>query len=77
MPFWLLLLAWVFLGERLRGVQWLAVAMAFAGLVLVVRPWEFAQVTSGVLTVLAGSRGRRVRWSSSSCNAGTPWRSSR
>ena len=34
MPFWLLLLAWVFLGERLRGVQWLAVAPAFAGLVL-------------------------------------------
>ena len=26
MPFWLLLLAWIFLGERLRGVQWLAVA---------------------------------------------------
>ena len=31
MPFWLLLLAWVFLGERLRGVQWLAVALAFGG----------------------------------------------
>jgi drug/metabolite transporter (DMT)-like permease len=28
MPFWLLLLAWAFLGERLRGVQWLAVALA-------------------------------------------------
>src|SRR5450759_4254047 len=25
MPFCLLLLAWLFLGERLRGVQWLAV----------------------------------------------------
>jgi drug/metabolite transporter (DMT)-like permease len=54
MPFWLLLLARIFLGERLRGMQWLAVALAFAGLVLVVRPWEFAQVTSGVLTVLGG-----------------------
>jgi drug/metabolite transporter (DMT)-like permease len=54
MPFWLLLLARVFLGERVRGMQWLAVALAFIGLVLVVRPWEFAQVTSGVLTVLGG-----------------------
>jgi drug/metabolite transporter (DMT)-like permease len=54
MPFWLLLLAWVFLGERLRGAQWPAVGLAFAGLVLVVRPWEFDGATSGVLTVLGG-----------------------
>jgi drug/metabolite transporter (DMT)-like permease len=54
MPFWLLLLAWVFLGERLRGVQWLAVALAFAGLVLVVRPWDLTGVTSGILTLLGG-----------------------
>jgi drug/metabolite transporter (DMT)-like permease len=54
MPFWLLLLAWIFLGERLRGVQWLAVGLAFAGLVLVVRPWDMDGVVSGVLTVLGG-----------------------
>ena len=54
MPFWLLLLAWIFLGERLRGVQWLAVALAFAGLVLVVRPWALDGVVSGVLTLLGG-----------------------
>ena len=30
MPFWLLVLAWLFLGERLRGLQWLAVGIAFA-----------------------------------------------
>jgi drug/metabolite transporter (DMT)-like permease len=54
MPFWLLLLAWVFLGERLRGAQWLAVALAFFGLVLVVRPWDLTGVTSGVLTLLGG-----------------------
>jgi drug/metabolite transporter (DMT)-like permease len=54
MPFWLLLLAWVFLGERLRGAQWLAVALAFAGLVLVVRPWELAGAASGILTLLGG-----------------------
>jgi drug/metabolite transporter (DMT)-like permease len=54
MPFWLLLLAWIFLGERLRGVQWLAVALAFAGLILVVRPWELAGAASGILTLLGG-----------------------
>lgn len=54
MPFWLLLLAWLFLGERLRGAQWFAVGLAFAGLVLVVRPWAFANALSGVLAVLGG-----------------------
>jgi drug/metabolite transporter (DMT)-like permease len=54
MPFWLLLLAWIFLGERLRGVQWLAVGLAFAGLILVVRPWAFESAMSGLLTVLGG-----------------------
>jgi len=54
MPFWLLLLARVFLGERLRGTQWLAVGLAFAGLVLVVSPWHFTDTLAGVLTVLGG-----------------------
>ena len=54
MPFWLLLLAWAFLGERLRGVQWLAVILSFAGLVLVVGPWQIHGVTSSVLTVAGG-----------------------
>lgn len=54
MPFWLLLLAWIFLGERLRGVQWLAVALAFCGLVLVVRPWALGSATAGILALLGG-----------------------
>jgi drug/metabolite transporter (DMT)-like permease len=54
MPFWLLLLAWAFLWERLRGVQWLAVILSFAGLVLVVGPWQIHGVTSSVLTVAGG-----------------------
>ena len=40
MPFWLLLLAPFFLHERLRGLQWLAVAMAFTGLMLIFAPWR-------------------------------------
>jgi len=54
MPFWLLLLARVFLGERLRGAQWLAVGLSFVGLVLVVSPWHFDAAPAGVLTVLGG-----------------------
>ncbi len=40
MPFWLLLMAWVVLGERLKGFQWAAVVVALAGLILVLAPWE-------------------------------------
>ena len=54
MPFWLLLLAWPFLGERLRGAQWPAVALALAGLVLVVGPWRVGGVLSGALACAAG-----------------------
>ena len=41
MPFWTLLIAWPVLHERVRGSQWFAVAFAFAGLVLVVEPWNW------------------------------------
>jgi drug/metabolite transporter (DMT)-like permease len=54
MPFWLLVLAWVFLGEHVRGVQWPAVALAFAGLVLVVEPWHIAGAAAGAMAVAAG-----------------------
>ncbi len=40
MPFWLLLMAWVVLGERLRSFQWVAVALALLGLILVLSPWR-------------------------------------
>jgi drug/metabolite transporter (DMT)-like permease len=54
MPFWLLTLAWLFLGERLRGLQWPAIALAFTGLVLVVRPWDIGGALSGALACGAG-----------------------
>jgi drug/metabolite transporter (DMT)-like permease len=41
MPFWTLLIARVVLGERVRGLMWLAVACALAGLLLVVEPWRW------------------------------------
>jgi drug/metabolite transporter (DMT)-like permease len=51
MPFWLLVLAWAFLGERLRGAQWPAVGMALAGLLLVLSPWQLQGTVSSVLAV--------------------------
>jgi drug/metabolite transporter (DMT)-like permease len=41
MPFWTLVLAWPVLHERVRGLQWVAIGAAFAGLVLVVQPWQW------------------------------------
>jgi len=41
MPFWLILMAWPLLGERPRGLQRPAVALALAGLVLLLEPWDY------------------------------------
>ncbi len=51
MPFWLLLMAWVFLGERLRGFQWVAVGLALCGMILLLAPWRFHEGWSGVMAV--------------------------
>lgn len=54
MPFWLLLLAWVFLGERLRGLQWPALPLALAGFIVLLAPWSLRGVRSTVLAIAAG-----------------------
>lgn len=55
MPFWVLLLAWPVLGERIRGFQWLAVGMALAGLVAILEPWRLqTSLFSKGLAVLGG-----------------------
>jgi drug/metabolite transporter (DMT)-like permease len=51
MPFWLLVMAWVLLGERLRGFQWVAVGMAVVGMVLVLSPWNMHGAFSDFLAV--------------------------
>ncbi|HCA27821.1 MAG TPA: EamA family transporter [Betaproteobacteria bacterium] len=61
MPFWVLVLAWRLLGERIRGMQWLAVGLAFAGLVLVVRPWMLHGTLTAKLLALSAS----VCWAAS------------
>lgn len=54
MPFWLLLIAWPVLGERIRGVQWVAVACAFGGLIFVLDPWRLNNIWAGLLAVGGG-----------------------
>lgn len=56
MPFWVLVLAWPLLGERLRGWQWPGVVLAFIGLVLVLAPWTWRDggVFSELLALMAG-----------------------
>jgi drug/metabolite transporter (DMT)-like permease len=43
MPFWVLMLAWLVLGERVRGPQWSAVAAALAGLVCILIPFSLTE----------------------------------
>lgn len=62
MPFWTVLLAWPLLGERIRGAQWLAVALAALGLILILEPWYWqGSALSKLLAIAAG-----VDWAISS-----------
>ena len=59
MPFWTLLIARFALNERMQGWQWIAVALAGAGLVLVIAPW-----TPGTATLAAAcALGSGICWS--------------
>ncbi len=55
MPFWVLFLAWPILGERIRGLQWIAIILALAGLVLVIGPLNLnSGLVSDGLAILSG-----------------------
>ncbi len=55
MPFWTALLAWPVLGERVRGLQWVALVLALVGLTLVVEPWHWqGDIGSKGWAVLSG-----------------------
>ncbi len=55
MPFWVMMLAWPLLGEKIRGLQWLVVATSCAGLVFILEPWHLqGSILSEVLAVTGG-----------------------
>ena len=55
MPFWILIFAWPILSEKIRGVNWLPVIMAFTGMMLLLEPWRLkSTIFSEVLAVIAG-----------------------
>lgn len=55
MPFWTMLLAWRFLGERIRGWRWVAIAIAFTGLLISLDPLNLkGTILSSALAILAG-----------------------
>jgi len=55
MPFWMIVFAHAILRERMRGAQWIAVILAFAGLMLIVAPWRLTSVAGSLLAVAAGA----------------------
>ena len=54
MPFWVALLAWPLLGERITGARWAAFALAACGLGFVVTPLGTATLEADALAVGAG-----------------------
>ncbi len=55
MPFWVMVLAWPLLGEKIRGSQWLAVLFSIMGLMFILDPLHLGtDLFSMVLAVLAG-----------------------
>lgn len=69
MPFWTLLLARVFLHEKLARSQWLGVAMAFAGLLGILEPWDLhgswlsdlLAITGGLVWASSAIIAKRLR----------------
>jgi drug/metabolite transporter (DMT)-like permease len=55
MPFWMIVFANFIIHERMRGAQWVAVALAFAGLVLIVAPWQLTSLKGSLLAVAGGA----------------------
>ncbi|HQK78374.1 MAG TPA: DMT family transporter, partial [Syntrophales bacterium] len=70
MPFWVLILAWPLLAERLAGSQWMAVSLAFAGLMVILEPWNLRSGMVG--NILAVSSG--IAWAGSAVLAKIIWR---
>jgi drug/metabolite transporter (DMT)-like permease len=55
MPFWMIVFAHALLHERMRGAQWLSVALALAGLLLIVSPWKLTSLEGSLLALASGA----------------------
>jgi drug/metabolite transporter (DMT)-like permease len=55
MPFWMIVFAHFLIDERMRGAQWISVAAAFAGIVLIVSPWTLTSLEGSLLAAGAGA----------------------
>ncbi|MCX5828509.1 MAG: DMT family transporter [Deltaproteobacteria bacterium] len=70
MPFWVLVLAWPLLSEYLAGVQWIAVILAFSGLMVILEPWNLQSGMLGnTLAVLSG-----IAWAGSAIMTKIMWK---
>src|SRR5690606_4589091 len=55
MPFWVMLLAWPLLGEKIKGAEWLAVIFSTMGLLFIFDPLHLgADLFSMILAILGG-----------------------
>jgi drug/metabolite transporter (DMT)-like permease len=54
MPFWVIPLAWMLLGEKPAPRQWLFITLAACGLVLIFEPWREQPALFSALLALAG-----------------------
>lgn len=69
MPFWVLPIAWAVLGERIRGLQWPAIAIAAGGLLMLLEPWangataigNVLGVTGGLIWAISTVVAKRIR----------------
>ncbi len=55
MPFWALILAWPVLGEKIRDFEWLAIAVALAGLLMIINFDEAGvKLASSIMATISG-----------------------
>ena len=54
MPFWVCLMAWPYLGERITRTRWIALGLAAAGLAFVLVPINAGTLAADVLAVAGG-----------------------
>jgi drug/metabolite transporter (DMT)-like permease len=54
MPFWVIPLAWLLLGDRPGGRQWICIGVAASGLLMVLEPWNGLGALSSLLALAGG-----------------------